>query len=116
MDLHKRAAAHGQTRAAGLCLAALDWHQDRGQTPREQCPRPGTPREDQPLGSAQNHYAHGAVPSMAVGMGAAVSSPRKGISKKWFLTPTRVQPIRRASPSGFLAEGNICTLTPEGPT
>src|SRR3989442_10519836 len=78
MDLHKRAAAHGQTRAAGLCLAALDWHQDRGQTPREQCPRPGTPRENQPLGSAQDHYGHTAVPSMAVGMDAAVSAPRTG--------------------------------------
>src|SRR2546425_6806708 len=76
MDLHKRAAAHGQTRAAGLCLAALDWHQDGGQTPREQYPRPGTPREDQPLGSAQNHYTLGAVPSIAVGLGAAVSAPR----------------------------------------
>src|SRR5436190_19990474 len=78
MDLHQRAAARGQTRAAGLGLPALDWHQDRGQTPREQRPRPGTPREDQPLGSVQNHYEHGALPSIAMGLGAAVSSPRTG--------------------------------------
>src|SRR5437867_2852272 len=85
MDLHQRAAARGKTRAAGLRLATLDWHQDRRQTPREQYPRPGAPREDHPLGSAYNHYALGAVPSIALGLGAAVSSPRKAISNTWFL-------------------------------
>src|SRR5439155_26536091 len=78
MELHQRAAARRQARAAGLCLAALDRHQDRRQAPRKQCTCPGTPRENQALGSAQDHYAHGAVPSMAVGLGAAVSAPRKG--------------------------------------
>src|SRR2546426_11237839 len=78
MDLHQCAAARGQSRAAGLRLAAVDRHQDPGQTPREQCPCPGTPRENQTLGSAKNHYAHGTVPSSTVGLGAAVSPPRKG--------------------------------------
>src|SRR5580765_6447315 len=94
MDLHQRAAARGQTRAAGLYLAALDWHQNRGQTPREQCPRPGTPREDQPLGSAQDYSAHAAVPSIAVGVGAVVSPPRKR-GRSLTPPPERRPPVRR---------------------